>query len=336
VKHAAISAIVAAVLLAGFASQAHANQMDALLLPGDGRSKVHLTAFRDIRLTYPEGSELARMLDGMSKRLEFSLQNQTAGPVVDAVNRAIKDDLQSAFTLRKATVDYVAEVKGGPKEAVISYKVDIKAGISDFLLAAEEGEKPGIIDVEWRSFAVKGLVTVETEHGTMDINSPISVLAAMEPGLAEKLASAEEIMQERILDFGRFGLPMTSWHYLFDVTGEQLKPYGVFLPGEGGTVSIFSIGESSFREGTYVPNEKKAEITVDGALVKIAGKTPPPSGQMTVAGYAKAVEASGVEYLSVSSKQSGLPPIGFQMQVLMVLGGMMGAIAVFVLYKTRR
>jgi hypothetical protein len=230
----------------------------------------------------------------------------------------------------------VAEVKGGPKEAVISYKVDIKAGISDFLLAAEEGEKPGIIDVEWRSFAVKGLVTVETEHGTMDINSPISVLAAMEPGLAEKLASAEEIMQERILDFGRFGLPMTSWHYLFDVTGEQLKPYGVFLPGEGGTVSIFSIGESSFREGTYVPNEKKAEITVDGALVKIAGKTPPPSGQMTVAGYAKAVEASGVEYLSVSSKQSGLPPIGFQMQVLMVLGGMMGAIAVFVLYKTRR
>jgi hypothetical protein len=336
VKHAAISAIVAAVLLAGFASQAHANQMDALLLPGDGRSKVHLTAFRDIRLTYPEGSELARMLDGMSKRLEFSLQNQTAGPVVDAVNRAIKDDLQSAFTLRNATVDYVAEVKGGPKEAVISYKVDIKAGISDFLLAAEEGEKPGIIDVEWRSFAVKGLVTVETEHGTMDINSPISVLAVMEPGLAEKLASAEEIMQERILDFGRFGLPMTSWHYLFDVTGEQLKPYGVFLPGEGGTVSIFSIGESSFREGTYVPNEKKAEITVDGALVKIAGKTPPPSGQMTVAGYAKAVEASGVEYLSVSSKQSGLPPIGFQMQVLMVLGGMMGAIAVFVLYKTRR
>jgi hypothetical protein len=336
VKHAAISAIVAAVLLAGFASQAHANQMDALLLPGDGRSKVHLTAFRDIRLTYPEESELARMLDGMSKRLEFSLQNQTAGPVVDAVNRAIKDDLQSAFTLRNATVDYVAEVKGGPKEAVISYKVDIKAGISDFLLAAEEGEKPGIIDVEWRSFAVKGLVTVETEHGTMDINSPISVLAVMEPGLAEKLASAEEIMQERILDFGRFGLPMTSWHYLFDVTGEQLKPYGVFLPGEGGTVSIFSIGESSFREGTYVPNEKKAEITVDGALVKIAGKTPPPSGQMTVAGYAKAVEASGVEYLSVSSKQSGLPPIGFQMQVLMVLGGMMGAIAVFVLYKTRR
>jgi hypothetical protein len=297
---------------------------------------VHLTAFRDIRLTYPEGSELARMLDGMSKRLEFSLQNQTAGPVVDAVNRAIKDDLQSAFTLRNATVDYVAEVKGGPKEAVISYKVDIKAGISDFLLAAEEGEKPGIIDVEWRSFAVKGLVTVETEHGTMDINSPISVLAVMEPSLAEKLASAEEIMQERILDFGRFGLPMTSWHYLFDVTGEQLKPYGVFLPGEGGTVSIFSIGESSFREGTYVPNEKKAEITVDGVLVKIAGKTPPPSGQLTVAGYAKAVEASGVEYLSVSSKQSGLPPIGFQMQVLMVLGGMMGAIAVFVLYKTRR
>lgn len=335
-KHAAISATVAVMLLAGLASQAHANQMDALLLPGDGRSKVHLTAFRDIRLTYPEGSELAKMLDGMSKRLEFSLQGGPAGPVTDAINRAIKDDLQSAFTLRNATVNYVAEVKGGPREAVISYKADIKAEISDFMLAAEEGDRPGVIDVEWRSFAVKGPVIVETEHGTMDINSPASVLAVVQPGLADKLAGAQEIMGERILDFGRFGLPMTSWHYLFDVTGEQLKSYGVFRPGEGGTVSIFSIGESSFREGTYVPNEKKAEITVDGAQVRIAGKTPPPSGQLTVAGYAKAEEANGIEYLSVSSKQSGLPALGFQMQVLLALGGMMGAIAVFVLLKTRR
>lgn len=335
-KHAAISAIVAVVLLAGFASQAHANQMDVLLLPGDERSKVHLTAFRDIRLAYPEGSQIARMLDGMNERMEFSLQGGPAGPVTDAINRAIKDDLESAFTLRNATMDYVAEVKGGPREAVISYKADIKAQVSDFLLAAEDGDKPGVIDVEWRSFAVKGPVIVETEHGTIDINSPSSVLEVMVPDLAGKLAGAQEIMQDRVLDFGRFGLQMTSWHYLFDVTGKQLENYGVFRPGEGGTVSIFSIGESSFREGTYVPNEKEVEITVDGALVKLVAKTPPPSGQMTVAGYAKAEEANGIEYLSVSSKQSGLPPIGFQMQVLMVLGGMMGAIAVFVLYKTRR
>jgi hypothetical protein len=158
----------------------------------------------------------------------------------------------------------------------------------------------------------------------------------MAPDLAGKLAGAQEIMGDRVLDFGRFGLQMTSWHYLFDVTGEQLKNYDVFLPGQGGTVSIFSIGESSFREGTYVPSEKEAEITVDGAQVEMIAKTPPPSGQMTVAGYAKAEEVSGFEYLSVSSKQSGLPQLGFQMQVLMVLGGMMGAIAVFVLYKTRR
>lgn len=335
-KHAAISAIVAVVLLAGLASQAHANQMDALLLPGDGRSKVHLTTFRDIRLTYQEGSELGKMLDGKSERLEFSLQNQSAGPAVDAINRAIRDDLESAFTLGNATVSYVVEIKGGAREAVISYKVDVESEISGFMLAEEQGDKPAVVDVEWRSFAVKGPVVVQTEKGAIDINSPSGPLEAMVPGLAAKLAGAGEIMQERILDFGRFGLPMTSWHFLFDVTGEQLRNYGVFRPGEGGTVSIFSIGESSFREGTYVPSEKKAEITVDGAPVKITAKTPPPSGQMTVAGYAKAEEANGIEYLSVSSKQSPLPQLGFQMQVLMVLGGMMGAIAVFVLLKTRR
>ena len=64
VKHAAISAIVAAVLLAGLASQAHANQMDALLLPGNAGSKAHLTVFRNIELYYPQGSSLAQLLDG--------------------------------------------------------------------------------------------------------------------------------------------------------------------------------------------------------------------------------------------------------------------------------
>ncbi|WP_415280851.1 hypothetical protein [Candidatus Nitrososphaera sp. FF02] len=340
VKHAAISAIVAAVLLAGLASQAHANQMDALLLPGNAGSKAHLTAYRDITLVYPEGSELARLLDGRVERLEFSLQGDSANPVVEAINRAILDDIESVFVLRNATVDYVAEIKGGPDEAVISYKIDIKSEVSGFLLQEEEegedGDRPAIVDIEWRSFSVKGPVVVETEHGAIDINRPASALGVMVPGLDAKLAGAGEIMEEPVLDFGRFGLPMTSWHFLFDVTGEQLKNYGVFLPGEGATVSIFSIGESSFREGTYLPRESEAEITVDGTRVEVHSKTPPPSGGITVAGYARAEETNDVEYLTVSSKQSGLPVLGFQLQVLMALGGMMGAIAVFVLFKSRR
>lgn len=336
VKHAAVSAIVAVVLLAGLASQAHANQMDALLLPGDGRSKAHFTAFRNIEIYYPQASSLAELLDGKVERLEFSLQGDAAGPVVDAINRAIRSDIESAFTLKNATVDYVATVKGYTDKALISYKVDIMPQVSDFVLVGEEGDEPAIVDVEWRSFDVSGPVVVETEHGALDINRPDGALDIMVPGLAEKLAGAGEIMEDPILDFGRFSLSMKSWHFLFDVTGEQLKNQGVFIEGEGATVSIFSIGESSFREGTYLPEEKEAEIEVDGSQVKMHASTPAPSGQVTVAGYARAEEANGIEYLSVSSKQSGLPVLGFQLQVLMALGGMMGAIAVFVLYKTRR
>jgi hypothetical protein len=336
VKHAAISAIVAAVLLAGLASQAHANQMDALLLPGNAGSKAHLTVFRNIELYYSQGSSLAQLLDGKNERLEFSLRGDSANPVVEAVNRAILEDMKSTFTLRNATLDYVATIRGYPDKALLSYKIDIRPEIDGFVIQEEDGDTPAIIDVEWRSFEIEGPVVVETEHGAIDINRPAGALDAMVPGLAAKLAGAGDIMEDPLLNFSRFGLPMTSWHFLFDVTGEQLKNYGVFLPGEGATVSIFSIGESSFREGTYLPEEKEAEIEVDGAQVEVHASTPAPSGQMTVAGYAKPEEADGVEYLTVSSKQSGLPVLGFQLQVLMALGGMMGAIAVFVLFKSRR
>jgi uncharacterized protein YgbK (DUF1537 family) len=99
---------------------------------------------------------------------------------------------------------------------------------------------------------------------------------------------------------------------------------------------VYSIGESSFREGKYVPEEMDATIDVDGSQVTVHASAPPPSGQVTIAGYAKAEEQNGVEYVTASSKNTPTPVLGFQLQVLMALGGMMGAIAVFVLVKARR
>jgi hypothetical protein len=337
-----ISAAVAAVLFAGLASSqaAHANQMDALLLPAQDSSQVHFTAFRTIELRYPEASALAKTLAGKGERLEFSVQGKDAQAVVDALNRAARERA-SLLVLENATVNYVATLKDYADRAQISYRVDIKAQISKYVLQKEQDSKPAILDLAWRNLSVQGPVTVAAAgHGeVININQPVGALAAIVPELADKLLAAEaskKIMQDPILDFGRFNLPMQQWHFLFDVTGEQLKNYGVFRPGEGETVSVFSIGESSFREGVYVPKEMDATIDVDGAQVKMHASTPPPSGQVTVAGYAKAEEQNGVEYVTSSSKHTVVPALGFQLQVLMALGGMMGAIAVFVLLKARR
>lgn len=339
-QHAILSAAVASILFAGLASSqaAHANQMEALVLPAQDSSQAHFTAFRTVELRYPEGSPLADMLAGKSERLEFSAQGKDAQAVADALNRAARERA-SPLVLENATVDYFATLKGYADRAQISYKVDVKAQMSKYVLQKEQDKAPAVLDLAWRNLSVQGPVMVAAARRgeeKININQPAGALDAMVPGLAGKLAGAGEIMQDPILGFSRFDLPMKQWHFLFDVTGEQLKNYGVFRPGEGATVSVFSIGESSFREGVYVPKEMDATIVVDGALVKVHASTPPPSGQVTVAGYAKAEEQNGIEYVTASSKYTGVPALGFQLQVLMAFGGMMGAIAVFVLLKTRR
>jgi hypothetical protein len=339
-KQLVLSAMIVAtvVLSGGLASQqAYANQLDALVLPDVDRSQIHLTAFRNIEIRYAAQSAIGKALDGENKRIEFVVTGKDAQAIVDRINEVLKEDRKSTVRIENATVKYVAALKGFADRALLSYNVDVKGNITGYVLQAEEGDEPAIVDLDWRNFIVeRPVMAIDTEqHGAIDINSPSGPLHALVPDLAGELAKLK-VMQDPIIDFERFDLPMKQWHYLFDVTGKQLERYNVFVPGEGGTVSIHSIGESSFREGTYLPDEKDEEATIAGTEVKLHASTPPPSGQITIAGYSNVQESSGTEYALVSSKFSGGPVWGFQMQVLMVLGGMMGAVVVFVLYKSRR
>jgi hypothetical protein len=104
-------------------------------------------------------------------------------------------------------------------------------------------------------------------------------------------------------------------------------------------VSIYSLGESSFREGTFQETEKQASATIDGTPITVESTTPPPSAQMTIAGFSKIQKSGDTEFAVVTQQApAGTTTAtgGFPIQVLLVLGGMMGAVAVFVLIKTRK
>jgi hypothetical protein len=349
----AAALVLSAGLFAQQQQRAFANQLDALMLPDTDRSQAHFTAFRNIEIYYPAGSSLSRLLDGRNDKIELETGN--AKEVINAINAAISKEQKSPATIESdgSTVGYVAKIKGYPDRAQLSFKIDVKGNITGYVLRQEKPDgssnggdgEPAIVDLGWRSFSVEQPLPVKTDNGTtttaaVDVNTPAGALAVLAPELAGKLLAdpgAKAMLQDPILNFGRFGLPMKSWHFLFDVTGVQLKNYNVFREGEGRTVSIHSIGESSFREGTYLPDEKDLQIEIDGVPVRMHASTPPPSGQITIAGYSRVQEGGGgTEFALVSSKNNAGPEMGFQMQVLLVLGGMMGAVAVFVLYKSRR
>jgi len=71
--------------------------------------------------------------------------------------------------------------------------------------------------------------------------------------------------------------------------------------------------------------------------VQVHISTPQPNSQIEIAGFTSIEKAGAYEIIRVKMvDRGGFPIPPFTIQVLLVLGGMMGAIAFFVLLKTRK
>jgi hypothetical protein len=324
----------------------YAVDLSAFLIPERNRSEASYVGVKTVTLQYPEGSSLAQEFNGKNERVQFQL-NGTAGEQDDTGMSALISKVNNAFVqaqspvqISQAELSYTGVLRGEPTSTLISYKVELKPILENFVITKEGGQD--IIDLEWRGIFVQDpLVVNAPDVGEIDINHPIGLLQALHATVAEKLTNtdATEVMQDPILNFKAFDTPMGSWHRLFDPVGA----YGgsVELGGTEGAkaLSVYSLGESSLREGAYSETEKEADVTIDGTAVNIKSTTPPPSGQITIAGYANHQENEGTEFAIVSAEAPAGAQTstgGFPIQVLLVLGGMMGAIAIFILIKARK
>jgi hypothetical protein len=345
-----LSGILAVLLISGIINQAYAADLAAALNPAtDISNNASYIGVRTLTLQYPAGSALAQELDGQNRRVEFSLNSTTAGlndtgmsNLVVALNRAFVQ-AESPVQASQAFVSYSGVLRGGPTSTVISYRVDVQPTLEKYVLpTGEAGQSSRVVDLEWRGITInEPLVVNAPDVGQININYPIGLLQALYPTVAQKFEStqAREIMDEPILNFDDFNAPMDTWHLLFDPVGTYGGSVGLSGTGGAKALSVYSLGESSLREGTHTIQEKDATATIDGANVNVHSATPPPSGQIQIAGYSKAQESGGSWFATVTTEapegaqtSSG----GFPIQVLLVFGGMMGAIAIFILFKARK
>jgi hypothetical protein len=325
-------------------SQAFAAQMEVFLLPETDKADPVFTSIRFLTIKYEPGSELSKIFNGTNERIQFKLNSSIAGmnELERSVNEAILVDKNSPIQLSKSKLEYTAQIRGEENRVAISYKIKFMPEITNFVLPANATTA---VDLDWRSVVVQGPLTVNVpEYGKFDINYPIGPILAKYPEAAKILTSSEDtkkILQIPLLDYEEIGLPMDRWHFLFDPTGSQASAAGSGYAGEGGTrvVSVFSLGESSFREGTHSAKEASAEATIDGSEVAIRTSNPPPSGQIQIGGFAKVQKVGGgeVAFVTPNAPEGTVTSSGnFPIQVLLILGGMMGAVAVLVLFKARK
>jgi hypothetical protein len=339
--------VVAALLVSSFVTQAFAVDMLALLVPDRNRTEASFIAVRTVTIAYPAGSSFANEFDGVSERVTFTVNGTAqnpgnAGDAVAAVNKALAE-AKSPVQASAVDLAYTATIRGTDTRTVISYKIELAPTLEQFVLQRGEGGQSGhIVDLEWRGITVDEPVVVNTpEYGEFDVNRPLTLLQKTHPDIAQALdgTQASTIMDQHLLNFEDFDTSITVWHKLFDPVGTYGG--GVGLQGTEGAkaLTVYSFGEGSIREGSHSVTEQDATVTVDGAQIQIHSQDPPPSGQLTIAGYADEQENQGAEFAIVTiDAPEGVQTAtgGFPIQVLLVFGGMMGAIAIFILIKARK
>ena len=337
--------IMGLILIPTAISQSFASQMEVFLLPERDAADPVFTSIRFVTLQYEPGSELAKVLNGTNERITFTLNSTTPGmaELQKIVNEAILKEKKSPIQLNNSKLDYTAQIRGDEDRAQISYKIKFAPHITEYVLPSNTTNK--VVDLDWRGVVVQGPLTVTVpKYGEFDVNYPIGPVKALYPEVAQKLESVEQsknIFDTPLLDYEEIGFPMDRWHFLFDPTGSQASAAGSGYAeeGESKVVSVFSLGESSFREGTHAAKESSASTTIDGSKVSIKSSDPPPSAQIQIGGFAQIKKINNAEIAVVSpTGPSGTAAAtgGFPIQVLLILGGMMGAVAILVLIKARK
>jgi hypothetical protein len=344
-----VSGILAILLVSVFVTPAYAADLAAALNPAEDTGDASYVGTRTLTLEYPAGSSLAQQLDGQNQRIEFSLNGTATGQnntgvsdVIAALNRALVQ-ADSPVQASQGEVSYSGVLRGGPTSTVISYRVELQPTLERIVLQGGEGGQGGdLVDLEWRGITInEPLIVNAPDVGQINVNYPIGILQALYPSVAQSFenSQAREIFYEPILTFEDFNAPMTTWHVLFDPVGAYGGSVGLEGTGGAQALSVYSLGESSLREGAHGIEEKDATATIDGATVSVHSTTPPPSGQIQIAGYSDHRESGGSWYSIVTAEApegAQTSTGGFPIQVLLVLGGMMGAIAIFILFKARK
>ena len=327
----------------GLAGQAQAAQIDASLIPEYDRAVGRFTGTKFIQISYEPGSAAAKLFDGKVQRIEFSIRGANSSGMAElvAVLNAALIEADSPAVVTDVNLTYSGVLKGGPDRLTLTYKVDLDQEFSGFKLNQTADDNIPM-DVNWRGFVIGEIVRVDSpEHGSFNINHPIGLLEALYPEFAGKLGKtqANSIMTEPILDFREIGaMPMDRWHWLFDPTFNLVSTSGV-LSGDIGSakvLSVYSLGECSIRQGCPPPKEADAAVIVDGAQLDVHVSTPQPNSQIEIAGFTSIERAGQHEILRVKMDNPAPAIPDFTLQVLLVFGGMMGAISVMVLLKTRK
>ena len=118
--------LTALVILSGFVPNVSAAQLDANIISEDSFVNPSFEFLRVMYIEYPEGGELAHLLQNTSNEIVFTADSNSPGidGLIEQLNQNLRY-LPSNAIVTDAQIHYHAILQGNANSAVIEYKVQI-------------------------------------------------------------------------------------------------------------------------------------------------------------------------------------------------------------------
>ena len=249
------------IIISGFIPNISAAQLDATIISDDLFVDPSFEFLRVMYIEYPDGGELANLLQDKNQEITFTVGSGTPGvdDLIEQLNKNL-ESLPSNAIVTDVQIQYHAILQGNTNSAVVEYKIQLLPTITNHVVVSEF--EKSTIDANWRGISLDGPVMIETDYGLFDINNPKSALDVMIPNISAKLNDVT-IIEMPIIDASNIlDLPLHKWHSLFDNTAiipsaAEYKYVGEFV------ITHYSMGECNLETGLCSDREWSEDIFLD-------------------------------------------------------------------------
>ena len=293
-------ALFALVIMSGFIPNASAAQLDATILSDALFVDPSFEFLRVVYIEYPEGGELAQLLQNKNQEIIFIADSATPGidDLVEQLNQNLKN-LPSNAMVTDTEIHYHAILKGNANSAVIEYKIQLFPTITNHVIVSDF--EKSTIDANWRGISLDGPIMIETDYGLFDINNPKSALDVMIPNISAKLNDTT-IIEMPMIDASKIlDLPLHKWHSLFDNTAiipsaAEYKYVGEFV------ITHYSMGECNLETGLCNDREWIEDVALDADYtIRIIESS--DDATITIDGYVDTTVVDNIEVFQTNLRE---------------------------------
>jgi hypothetical protein len=341
---------------------ASAVTLTAVLNPNQDSTNATYDELHSVLIDYPQNSQIATLLQNSPAKITVTAtslpteQNKENAVAMQTFLGGINQALTNAHSnvqATSATLKFIADIKHYSKtESIVAQRTMLTLGLQDYMLSNNQDPNHKFVDFNWRAFTINQPIRLSyTDNKTgvtknIEINYMSGVLDAAMPGFMDALKRAGAtqqatlLLQTPVVDYSKLSESMDRWYVLFDPTASLVETTRFGFKGEAGGAAvdtIYSLGEGSIREGTMEPTVYNSNFGTAPNTYSLTFTIPPPAARIDMLGYSKMITSNGNSVAIISNQNEGGSSYAgnFPMVVLSVLGGMMGAIVVFVLFKAR-